>query len=186
VKKIVLVLGLVTGIVTNAQSAEISGNNGKVYQVTRLNFDSVEVKSISRGEVLGTDTMNLSRFLTLTNGYKITSGNLHNPIPIAPKITEHKHEHKSELKEYWKRITTPGNPDYNEFWGIISVVGACLVFDWAYEPTKVNWTPSGFNNIPSGGGVYPIGGGRCSAIASSTGQRCKRSSESGRAYCWQH
>ena len=180
-KKVALILGLVTGIVTNAQF--VMGTVDGVVTSARVTSDNrVYVRTHRFGDVLTADTLNeLPANFKYSQGYKQLS---------APQISdphhEHKHEPKSELKEYWKRITTPGNPDYNEFWGIISVVGACLVFDWAYEPTKINWTPSGFNNIPSGGGVSPIGGGRCSAIATSTGQRCKRNSESGRAYCWQH
>jgi len=165
VKKIVLVLGLVTGMVTNAQLAEVSGYNGKVYQVTRLNFDSVEVKSISRGEVLGTDTMNLSRFLTLTNGYKITSGNLHNPIPIAPKIEQPKHKHTL-------------TDEHKEFIGYVSLAAATYGFYkflmWVTSPPKSSSTPIYYSSS------------QCSATAESTGQRCKRSRESGRAYCWQH
>ncbi len=112
-KKIVLVLGLVTGMVANAQS--------------------------------------------------------------TPQDSTHHHPTlKSELKDYWKRANTPGTSDYHILWG-------GLGFGLGYW--FVDWVNS--DHTKSGGG-FAIYNGQCSAIAASTGQRCKRQASSGSAYCWQH
>jgi hypothetical protein len=146
VKKVLLTLGLVAGMVANAQMAIISGSNHKVYRVTRLNFDSVEVKHLEMGNVKSTDTMTVGDFTTLTGGYSIMSGNITNPKPVAPKISKHDHTHdhthkhptfKSELKDYWKRANTPGTSDYTILWGGIGFGIGYMIFKWITpEPTK--------------------------------------------------
>ncbi len=162
-KKIVLVLGLVTGMVANAQSAWISGND-KVYKVTRLNLDSVEVKHMVFGEVQSIDTMLLSDFITMTGGYSTISGNLNNPNPVPPQITENKHEHKHELNQSTINTVYFGGT-------ALLVYGIYKLLMWSGSSSSTH-TPS-----------YS---GTCNAIAASTGQRCKRQASSGSAYCWQH
>jgi hypothetical protein len=166
VKKVLLTLGLVAGMVANAQMAIISGSNHKVYRVTRLNFDSVEVKHFEMGNVKSTDTMTVGDFITLTGGYSIMSGNITNPKPVAPKIDEHKHEHKPVLTQEQK-------------FKAIVYGGTALLTYAIYK--LIMW--SGNTPPPTNTQGY---GGQCSATAASTGQRCKRSRESGSAYCWQH
>ena len=93
----------------------------------------------------------------------------------TPKDSIHHHHptFKSEFKDYWKRIKTPGNSDYNVFWSGVGLgVGYWLVDLFTLD------------NIKNGG--FIIYNGQCSAIAISTGQRCKRSSQSGSTRCWQH
>jgi hypothetical protein len=171
VKKVLLTLGLVAGMVANAQMAIISGSNHKVYRVTRLNFDSVEVKHLEMGNVKSTDTMTVGDFITLTGGYSIMSGNITNPKPVAPKIDEHKHKPLSEeqLAKFY----------------VAKVVG--FTVGLTYLTYKfIKWVNAPIPISPPS--IYNPGtiGGQCSATAASTGQRCKRSRESGSAYCWQH
>ena len=160
-----LILGLVAGMAANAQMAIISGANQKVYRVTRLNFDSVEVKHMEMGNVKSTDTMTVGDFITLTGGYSIMSGDITNPKPVAPKIDEHKHKHNP--------ILTP-----EQKFKVVVYGGTALL---VYSIFKViMWDGSTTSNPSS------YGGAQCSATAASTGQRCKRARASGSAYCWQH
>lgn len=176
-KKVLLTLGLVAGIVTNAQQFAMGTINGNV-ALARVTKDSrVYVTTHKYGTVLSADTLNeLPANFRYDQGYK--------PLVLTPQISKHDHIHKhptfkSELKDYWKRANTPGTSDYTILWGGIGFGIGYMIFKWITpEPTNY-YVPSGLNNIPSGGG-------QCTAIAVSTGQRCKRSRESGSIYCWQH
>ena len=94
--------------------------------------------------------------LGLVTGFTLTPQTI--PTQNPPKVTQHKHKRKKFKLS-----------SINE----LHVATASTVY-LLYVALNPSNTKS-YVNV-----------GQCYAIAASTGQRCKRASASGSAYCWQH
>jgi hypothetical protein len=179
-----LVLGLTTTFVVNAQVAIVKTSNNQTYRLERLDDGSdiskyrIYAQHLNLGIVSAEDTLLMSEFTHKKGGYRIISGNLmpkssfNNDSITQNKLTgyyttAHKHKkHQIHLDEQDKMMLS---------------VGAGLYLGWRL----IRWImPKSTTHVYDSPPSY--GGGGCMAIAASTGQRCKRSASPGSIYCWQH
>ncbi len=127
------------------------------------------MRKILTGQVISLSLSLNAQVTSISNIGKATG----DTVQIQVSHHHSKPSFRSELKNYWKRVNTPGTVDYYIAWGGVGILAGNLFMKWLNHTPKV--TPG-----------HVVFTGQCSAMAASTGQRCKRGAESGNIYCWQH